>query len=121
MPSLSTVAGTRLFQNSSIRSGRRAIRGRPAQRSPEEVEQLKEIQQDNRFGAIVDAIEAALTPPFVDTTALVKGSADGTKKVRIEADALTTATTRVIEMPDQNVSLDPGWEASILAGQVFGP
>lgn len=48
-------------------------------------------------------IESAL--PVADTTSLVKGSTDGTKQVRIEADALTTATTRVINMPDQDVTL----------------
>jgi len=44
--------------------------------------------------------------PVVDTTAIVKGSADATKLVRIEADGLTTGTTRVITMPDQNVTID---------------
>lgn len=43
--------------------------------------------------------------PVVDTTAVVKGSADDTKLVRIEADGLTTGTTRVITMPDTNVDL----------------
>ena len=44
--------------------------------------------------------------PVDDGTALVKGSVDDTKLVRIEADALTTATTRVINMPDKDVTLD---------------
>lgn len=42
---------------------------------------------------------------IVDSTAVVKGSADATKLVRIEADGLTTATTRVITMPDADVTL----------------
>lgn len=46
-----------------------------------------------------------ITPPFVDTTAIIKGSSDATKLVRIEADDLTTATTRVATMPDANIKL----------------
>lgn len=45
--------------------------------------------------------------PIVDTTAVVKGSADATKLVRIEADGLTTATTRVLTMADQDIDLTP--------------
>lgn len=45
------------------------------------------------------------TLPIVDTTAVVKWSADATKLVRIEADGLTTATTRVITMPDEDITL----------------
>ena len=44
--------------------------------------------------------------PTVDTIAIVKGSVDGTKQVRVEVDGLTTATTRVITMPDKDVTLD---------------
>lgn len=51
------------------------------------------------------ALPPAFTAPFADTTALVKGSADSTKQVRIEVDGLTTATTRVITMPDADVDL----------------
>tara|TARA_Y100000310_G_scaffold147940_1_gene147212 strand:- start:449 stop:3943 length:3495 start_codon:yes stop_codon:yes gene_type:complete len=43
--------------------------------------------------------------PVADTTAIVMGSADATKLVRVEADGLTTATTRVITMPDNDVDL----------------
>jgi len=46
------------------------------------------------------------TLPIVDTTAVVKGSVDATKLVRIEADGLTTSTTRVIIMPDEDVTLN---------------
>lgn len=45
--------------------------------------------------------------PFIDSDAIVHGSADVTKKVRIEADGITTATTRVITMPDGDVDLTP--------------
>lgn len=39
-------------------------------------------------------------PPFVDTTAIVKGSADATKLLRFEVDGFTTATTRVLTPPN---------------------
>lgn len=40
------------------------------------------------------------TLPFIDSLPLVHGSADATKKLRIEVDGQTTATTRVITGPD---------------------
>lgn len=43
--------------------------------------------------------------PFLDTHAIVEGSADSTKKVRLEVDGLTTATTRVLTMPDFDVNV----------------
>lgn len=39
-------------------------------------------------------------PPFVDTTAIVKGSADASKLLRFEVDGFTTATTRVLTAPN---------------------
>jgi len=55
----------------------------------------------------LDGIEAGADAlPVVDTTELVKGSVDATKKVRIEADGLTTATTRVLTMPDSDITPD---------------
>ena len=60
-----------------------------------------------RVGAtIVSAVAGGDTLPVVDTTAIVKGSADATKLVRIEADGLTTATTRTLTMPDANITPD---------------
>lgn len=56
------------------------------------------------------------TLPIVDSTAVVKGSSDATKLVRIEADALTTSTTRVINMPDVDVTLATPTELTKLAG-----
>ena len=44
------------------------------------------------------------TLPIADTTAVVKGSVDATKLVRIEADGLTTGTTRVLTMPDKDLT-----------------
>ena len=51
---------------------------------------------------------ADLPIPFLDTQAIISGSADITKLIRFEADGITTGTTRVITMADQNVSLVPG-------------
>ena len=45
------------------------------------------------------------TPLLSDAYPIVSGSADATKKIRLEADGITTATTRVITMPDKDVSL----------------
>jgi hypothetical protein len=53
--------------------------------------------------------------PVPDTTAVVKGSADATKLVRIEADGISAATTRVITMPDTDLTLIGG---SVAAGTV---
>lgn len=47
----------------------------------------------------------ALTPPFTDTTAIVKGSADATKKARFEVDGLTTGTTRVLTVQNRDHTL----------------
>lgn len=43
--------------------------------------------------------------PFLDTHPVVEGSADSTKKVRIEVDGLTTATTRVWTAADLDIAL----------------
>jgi hypothetical protein len=45
--------------------------------------------------------------PVVDTTHIIKGSADATKHLRFEVDGLTAATTRVITMADQDINLTP--------------
>lgn len=42
---------------------------------------------------------------FVDDNLQILGSSDATKKVRMEVDGLTTATTRVITVPDHDVRL----------------
>ncbi len=46
--------------------------------------------------------------PIADSTAIVKGSVDATKLVRVEADGLTTGLTRVLTMADQDIDLTPG-------------
>lgn len=43
---------------------------------------------------------SSTTAPFVDSTALAKGSSDATKLVRLEVDGLTTGTTRVLTVQD---------------------
>jgi Protein of unknown function (DUF2793) len=53
----------------------------------------------------VDLISPSLLPPFTDTTALIKGSVDDTKKARLEVDGLTTATTRVLTVPNKNFTI----------------
>lgn len=44
--------------------------------------------------------QAASVLPVVDTTAVVKGSADATKLLRFEIDGFTTGTTRVLTAPN---------------------
>lgn len=46
--------------------------------------------------------------PAIDTTAIVKGSVDATKLARFEVDGLTTGTTRVMTVPDFDISLTGG-------------
>ena len=53
----------------------------------------------------VSAASGGSSLPIADTTGVVKGSADASKIIRMEADGLTTATTRVITMPDADVDL----------------
>lgn len=59
-----------------------------------------------------------ITPPFFDGTAVVKGSVDATKLVRIEADSLTTGTTRVIHMRDADVDLNALTTDNIASGTI---
>lgn len=61
------------------------------------------IAQDAATKAYVDSV--AGTAPFVDTTAIVKGSADVTKLLRFEVDGFTTATTRVATPPNQDFTI----------------
>lgn len=44
-----------------------------------------------------------ITPPFVDTTAIVKGSVDSSKLLRIEVDGITSATTRTWTVGDVDI------------------
>lgn len=51
------------------------------------------------------ALPPDIVAPTVDTTPIIKGSVDATKLVRFEVDGLTTATTRVITVPDKDITL----------------
>jgi hypothetical protein len=59
---------------------------------------------------LLAAINAKITTgtaavlPVIDTTALVKGSSDATKRLRIEVDGFTTGQTRVITPPNCDLS-----------------
>ena len=55
--------------------------------------------------AVFKAIPGGVTLPVVDTTSIAEGSIDATKEVRFEVDGLTTGTTRVITMADENIDL----------------
>lgn len=58
------------------------------------------ITLDTTSTAQLEAISTQL--PFIDSTPIIRGSSDNTKQVRFEADGLTTATTRVVTVPDAN-------------------
>jgi len=45
------------------------------------------------------------TPLLADTYPIVSGSADQTKKLRLEVDGLTTATTRVLTVQDKDMTI----------------
>lgn len=54
--------------------------------------------------------------PVTDTTNIVKGSADGTKLMRFEVDGITTGTTRVMTVPDKDITLCDTAEVMLLSG-----
>jgi hypothetical protein len=56
--------------------------------------------------------------PVQDTDAIVAGGTDGTKKVRLEVDGLTTATTRVLTVQDADGAL--AYVADITGGARAG-
>jgi hypothetical protein len=43
--------------------------------------------------------------PVADTTSIVQGSVDNTKQIRFEVDGLTTGTTRVLTVPDTDLTI----------------
>jgi hypothetical protein len=45
------------------------------------------------------------TAPFIDSTAIIKGSADATKLLKIEVDGITTGTTRTWTAPDSDLTI----------------
>ena len=60
------------------------------------------------------------TAANTDVSPVAVGSADATKKVRIEADGIATGTTRVITMPNQNIDLTPGVDFAEVGGALKG-
>ena len=78
------------------------------------------IEEQKLIGRITDGQIAGLTAtqvrtllniedgadalPVADTVAIAKGSVDETKQVRFEVDGLTTETTRVITVPDKDLT-----------------
>ena len=72
------------------------------------------LTYDNGAGTIgLEASAGGSSLPVSDATSIVEGSADGTKEVRFEVDGLTTATTRVITVPDKDVDLEDFVDTSI--------
>ncbi len=63
------------------------------------------LTSDGVGGTSFDAPVGSVLP-VDDNTAVVKGSVDPTKLVRIDADGLTAATTRVLTMPDADITPD---------------
>lgn len=55
--------------------------------------------------AAASAAIASGAAAFVDSNPIVKGSADATKQVRFEVDGLTTGVTRVLTVPDADLTL----------------
>lgn len=53
--------------------------------------------------------------PFIDTNYFVRGGTDPTKKIRVEADGLTTATTRVWTALDQDWTIGTATQAEMEA------
>lgn len=54
----------------------------------------------------VDDTTVGSSLPVSDATSIVEGSVDATKELRFEVDGLTTATTRVITMKDEDIDLN---------------
>jgi len=54
--------------------------------------------------------------PVSDSTSIVKGSADSTKQMRFEVDGLTAITTRIMTVPDKDMTLCGTDDALLLNG-----
>lgn len=59
----------------------------------------------DRDAAAASAATIGSTAAFADTNPVVKGSADATKQIRFEVDGLTTGTTRVLTVPNEDLTL----------------
>lgn len=62
-------------------------------------------------------ILSPISPPFIDTTEIVKGSLDPTKRLRIEVDGVTAGTARVWTVADADIVV-AGSAAALTAGRV---
>lgn len=58
-----------------------------------------------RINGVTVALGASVSPPFVDTQTIIKGSADATKLLRFEVDGFTTGTTRVLTPPNADITI----------------
>ncbi len=65
---------------------------------------------DSGTGDVTISVDLTAIFPLVDTTTIVKGSSDATKKLRFEVDGLTTGTTRTVTIQDYNGTMAL-WEA----------
>lgn len=61
----------------------------------------------------VDNFTGAAGFPVNDTVSIVQDPSDNTKQVRIDAGSITTGTTRVLTMPDRDVSLGTAADENI--------
>lgn len=78
---------------------------------------------DSGLSAVSYAVLTSLNPsvPILkDINFLISGSADQTKKFRFEADGITTGTTRVITVPDSDITLGAVYGAAGFAANVGG-
>lgn len=69
--------------------------------------------------AAASAAVASSAAAFVDSNPVVKGSADATKQVRFEVDGLTTGTTRVLTVPDADITLLGTSNAATISGKTY--
>lgn len=53
--------------------------------------------------------------PFIDSAAIVIGSSDSTKQLRMEVDGFTTATTRVWTAPDRNIDIGKSTASELIS------
>jgi hypothetical protein len=67
------------------------------------------------IGTTPPATGKAVKLPVVDTTSIVYGSVDPTKRIRFEVDGNTTGTNRVLTTPDRNITL-AGTSGTLTAG-----
>jgi hypothetical protein len=70
-------------------------------------------------GSAFHIVGNGFNAPFLDTHAIVEGSADSTKKVRIEADGITTGTTRVLTVRDADFDLGAATQAEQETGTIL--